>query len=140
MSCDIVHQRPVVGNDIIKTGDLRSDADDRRRFIIGQQIFYKILGNTFMDKRVIAQDDTVIIMDVRQCQYALKTIDMERVRRRHGADSEDIDPVALFAGIVIQSLQNSQSKVSIHVADKNTNFHDIIILGVMWPEKTVFMS
>ena len=54
MLCDIVHQRSVVRNNIIKTGDLCSDADDRRSVIIGQKIFNKILCNALMDKCVIA--------------------------------------------------------------------------------------
>ena len=79
-------------------------------------------------------------MDIRQGQYALITDDMERVLCRHGTDSENIDPVALFAGIEIELLKDTHSKVSVHVADKNTNFHDTIILGVLMPEKTVFTA
>ena len=79
-------------------------------------------------------------MDIRQGQYALITDDMERVLCRHGTDSENIDPVALFAGIEIELLKDTHSKVSVHVADKNTNFHDTIILGVSGPEKTILTA
>ena len=65
---------------------------------------------------------------------------MERVFCRHGTDSENIDPVALFAGIEIELLKDTHSKVSVHVADKNTNFHDTIILGVSEPEKTILTA
>ena len=39
-------------------------------------------------------------------------------------------------GIVIELLKDTHSKVSVHVADKNTNFHETIILGVIGREKT----
>ena len=55
----------------------------------------------------------------------------------HGTDSENIDPVALLAGIEIELLKDTHSKISVHVADKNTNFHDTIILGLFRPEKIV---
>ena len=65
---------------------------------------------------------------------------MKRVFCRHGTDSENIDPVTLLVGIVIELLKDTHSKISVHVADKNTNFHDTIILGVFRPEKTLFTA
>ena len=90
-----------------------------------------------MNKRVIAQDHAIVIVDIRQRQDALKSGNVERICRRHGADSENIDPVTLLVGIVIELLKDTHSKISVHVADKNTNLHKTIILGVSEPEKTV---
>ena len=133
--CNIVHQGPVVGNDVIETRDLSSDANDRRRVVVGHKVFYEIFCNAFVNKRVIAKDYAVVIVDIRQRQDALKSDNVERVCRRHGTDSENIDPVTLFVGIVIELLKDTHSKVSVHVADKNTNFHETIILGTFRAEK-----
>ena len=81
-----------------------------------------------MDQGVGTQEYAVVIVDVRERENALEADDVERVLCRHRADAEDIDRIIFLAGIVIQTLQDPQSEIPVHVTDKNADLHADIIL------------
>ena len=63
---DFMHQVPVIGNYIVESRYLRSDADDRWRILIIYELFHQFLGHTFMNESVVAEDYAVVFVDRRE--------------------------------------------------------------------------
>ena len=118
-----MHQASVVRNDIVETRDLCPYADDRGSLGIREELLYQILSHALVNERVIAQDDTVIIVDRRKFQDTLKTDDVERITGCNGACCKHIDLMPLLFGIVIEALNDRQRIVSVHVSNKHTDLH-----------------
>jgi hypothetical protein len=76
-----------------------------------------------MIKCIGAQDNAVIVMKGRDRKDALKTLYMERVHRRNGTVTENVDVVMTLLGFGLEFLDYRDGIVTVHITYECAYLH-----------------